>query len=181
MATSLLGSGPSFEEILSRHDLTEASLNKYCTQDIRNKIAVRLDDWEIVGCYLGFPLEKLLSIRRENDTEDMRKVTLLDTWDKREGKGATYLKLARVFYQRQRTDIVDLLCEKLSAMPLEDTPTCGAVDTVSCQAIDLGNLLYNKMNNLVVHFYSVAKLVQVHSSYTVDLVSWAKPSHMGRD
>ena len=141
MATSLLESGsesgPTLEEILSRHNLTEASLDKHCPRDIRNEIAVRLDDWEMVGNYLGFPRDKLRSIRRENDTEDLRKVALLDTWAKREGKGATCLKLARVLHQRQRSDIVDLLCEKLSSRR-EDTPTCGAVDTVSSRAIDLG-------------------------------------------
>ena len=120
MATSSLGSGLTLEEILSRYPLTEASLDKYCSHDIRNEIAVRLDNWEMVGTFLGFPRDKLQSIRRENDTEDMRKVACLDTWSRREGKGATYLKLARVLHVRQRCDLVELLCERFVSTRPED-------------------------------------------------------------
>ena len=129
MATTLLESGPSLEEILSRYQLTETSLDNYCSHDIRNEIAVRLDDWEMIGYGLGFPRDKLRSIRRENDTEDLRKIALLDTWSRREGKGATYLKLARVLHVRQRCDLVELLCARfVSTRPEDGTRLSHTID-----------------------------------------------------
>ena len=105
--------GPSLEEILSRHGLKEKDLERECPRGIRNDIAEKLDDWKMVGCYLDFSLEKLRNIQHENESQDLCKVALLDTWNKREGKEATYLKLVRVLYRRNRRDLVESLCAKL--------------------------------------------------------------------
>ena len=112
MATSC-EAGPSLEEILSRHGLKEADLNRECPRDVRDEVAVKLDNWEMFGRCLEFDMEKLRDIDRENRTQDLCKVALLDTWYKREGKEATYLKLIRVLYRRNRRDLVEFLCEKI--------------------------------------------------------------------
>ena len=50
--------GPSLEEILSRHGLKPTDLDKECPKRVRDEVAVKLGDWEMVGCYLEFTLEK---------------------------------------------------------------------------------------------------------------------------
>ena len=114
--------GPSLEEILSRHGLKPTDLDKECPKRIRDEVAVKLGDWEMVGCYLEFTLEKLRDINRENSSQDLCRIALLDTWGKREGEKATYLKLASVMHLRQRCDLVEFLCAKfkstLSLVPL---------------------------------------------------------------
>ena len=115
--------GPSLEEILSRHGLKPTDLDKECPKRARDEVAVKLGDWEMVGCYLEFTLEKLRDINRENSSQDLCRIALLDTW----GKKATYLKLASVLHRRQRCDLVEFLCAKfkstLSLVPLSGSVT----------------------------------------------------------
>ena len=119
-------SGPSLEEILFRRGLKREDLDKECPGSVRDEVAVKLDDWEVVGRYLEFTLEKLRDINRENASQELCRIALLDTWGKREGKRATYLKLASVLHRRQRCDLVEFLCAKLkSTMSL--VPLSGSV------------------------------------------------------
>ena len=114
--------GPKLEEILSRHGLTETDLERECPRRIRDEIAVMLDDWKMVGRFLGFTLEKLRDIERENNTQALCRIALLDTWAKKEGEGATYFKLASVLHYRQRCDLVEFLCSKLTESTLSLVP-----------------------------------------------------------
>ena len=104
-------SGPSLEKILSRHGLKRDHLECVCPRDVRIRVAVKLKDWKMVGYYFGFKNEELAAIDREYETEDQRKVALLDAWSAREGSGASCLKLADVLHERGRNDILELLCK----------------------------------------------------------------------
>ena len=104
---------PNLDDLISRRGLTRDDLESVCPRDVRHNVAVKLVDWKMVGHCFGFPKEKLKSISRENDTEDLRKVALLDTWNEREGNRASYLKLADVLHQRERNDLVEFLCDRL--------------------------------------------------------------------
>ena len=108
--------GPSLEEILSRHDLKATNLDRECPRDIRRDIAVELGaDWEMIGCYLELSLDELRDIKAGTSSPEMCRVTLLDTWGKREGKGATFLKLAGALHRRKRRDLLSVLCAKLKS------------------------------------------------------------------
>ena len=65
----------------------------------------------MVGHYLTMPSEELKAIERENDTENLRKVAMLDTWHKREGKAASCWKLANALFQHGRRDLIESLCK----------------------------------------------------------------------
>ena len=116
------------KEILSQHGLKETDLDRECPQSVRDEVAVKLDDWEMIGRYLEFTLEKLRDINRENSSQELCRIALLDTWGKREGKRATYLKLADVLHRRQRCDLVEFLCAKLkSTLTLVHVPLSGSI------------------------------------------------------
>ena len=120
MATNAEQRGPSLEEILSQYALKATNLDRKCPREIRNEIAVKLNDWKMIGHFLDFSAEKLTSIGLENETQDLCKVALLDTWSKREGEGASYLKLAVALHRRQRRDLVEFLCkEACGGVPAE--------------------------------------------------------------
>ena len=135
MATGAVDTkSPPLAEILSLHGLEESDLDRECLRQDRIEIAVKLEDWEMVGYFLDFPQEKLKDIDKENQTQELCKVALLEAWGRREGKKATYLSLARVLHCRQRCDLVEDLCERLSrkstVAPVcvssigEGTPSC---------------------------------------------------------
>jgi hypothetical protein len=99
---------------------------------------VKLGDWELIGCDLEFTLEKLRDINRENFSQELCRIALLDTWGKREGKKATYLKLASVLYRQKRCDLVEFLCAKfkstLSLVPLPGSVANWEIPSGSDQA-----------------------------------------------
>ena len=98
--------GPSLEDVLSRHGLEKAMLESQCPRKVRLEIAKQLLDWKMVGHNFEFPSWKIREIERDNDTEELRKVALLEAWKEREGAEATYLKLAGVLHRRNRNDLV---------------------------------------------------------------------------
>ena len=100
---------PSLDELLSRDGLEREDLERKCAARVRVKVAEHLGDWKMVGRYINIDPQKLDDIQVENHTEERRRVALLDAWDKREGEGATYLKLAEAFHHRKRIDLVEML------------------------------------------------------------------------
>ena len=128
---------PNLEEILSRYDLNSTDLDKECPERIRDEVAVKLDDWEMAGRHLEFPMEKLKDIKSENSSQELRRIVLLDTWSKREGKKATYLKLASVLHRRQRCDLVEFLCAEFKSTLIMAPPSRSVADSEMPSESDL--------------------------------------------
>ena len=104
----------SLDGILSRYGLQTKDLERECSQEVKVRIAKRLTDWKTLGRCLNFSKEKLATIDLENETEEQRKIALLEAWSEKEGQSASFLKLADALFRRQRRDLVELLCDLLS-------------------------------------------------------------------
>jgi hypothetical protein len=76
-------------------------------------MAAQLVDWKLAGHHLGFSPLKLHTIQADNDSEDQRRVALLETWAEMEGEKATYLKLAEALFEHGRRDLVEHLCKMI--------------------------------------------------------------------
>ncbi|MCG8622970.1 MAG: hypothetical protein MJE68_13365 [Proteobacteria bacterium] len=71
MAASLEAQGiPTLNEILSCHGLQREDVDIQCPQWIRLEMSVKMNDWKVVGHYLGIPDETLVAIQVDNNTED---------------------------------------------------------------------------------------------------------------
>ena len=165
MAAIASETSPTLEEILSRHGFKEEDLDRECPRDIRDDIAVELGaDWEMIGRCLEFSLDELRDINRENSSQEMCRVSLLDAWHKREGRGATFLKLARAFHRRKRRDIVDLLCTKLkSTLTLVTVPLSGNVNSLEMPSGNDQQLQVQHFQNSLVS--SGSRTEVLHSVY----------------
>ena len=86
---------------------------------------------------MKLPFEKLKDIEYENHTEDQRRVAMLDTWQKREGKAATYMKLASALYQQRRLDLVNSLCRAIAVQSSEPLPASTRVSIGSAAMMDV--------------------------------------------
>jgi hypothetical protein len=103
---------PTLNEILSRHGLQREDVDRECFQGIRYQISVKIDNWKMVGRYLGIPEEKLSDIQNDvnNKCEEERRVVMLHTWHQIKGSQATYLSLMIALHQHYRRDLVEKLC-----------------------------------------------------------------------
>ena len=61
--------GPSLDEIFSRHGLKSEDLDKECPLEVRNEVAVKIADWEMIGHCFYLPSEKISDINRENKSQ----------------------------------------------------------------------------------------------------------------
>jgi GTP-dependent phosphoenolpyruvate carboxykinase len=104
VASGIGHAGPTLNDIISHHNLKEEHLQRVCSQNVRLKIAKKLNDWKMLGVYLKLTEPDLTAIDRDNTTEDQRRVATLNTWHKREGRNATYLRLAGALYERGRRE-----------------------------------------------------------------------------
>jgi hypothetical protein len=114
---SIIGhAGATLDDIISDYNLKQEHLQRVCSQNVRLRIAKELTDWKMLGHYLKLTEADLIAIKRENDTEALRRVAMLNTWHEREGYKATYLKLAGALYEHGRRDLVGLLCCTMKVM-----------------------------------------------------------------
>ena len=88
-----------------KHGLTKEKLQEECSQEIILKLAAELKNLDIVGQHLNIP-----------HTKDQGKVAMLDTWQKKEGRAASYMKLAYALYNSGNQDAVDLLLTERAKM-----------------------------------------------------------------
>ena len=111
-----LNAGNNLEDALSHHGVKKKDLERECSKEVRIRIATKLADWKKLGHYLKLSKEKLYAIDQENETEDQRKIALLDAWDEKERQGASMLVLAEALCRQQRQDLVGLLCDVVTKL-----------------------------------------------------------------
>lgn len=100
------------------HGLEWEGVDGQISKEHRKGLALKLSDWKAVGALLQFTEKEIDAIDSGYSTDDEKRVVLLESWNEREGKQATYLNLARLFVDGQRQDLVDCL-----KMVLRTTPT----------------------------------------------------------
>ena len=110
VALNIRHGSPTLNDIISHYNIEEEQLQRVCSHNVRLNIAQQLSDWKMLGYYLNLTEQNLTAIERENDTESLRRVAMLNKWHEREGRNATYLRLAGALYQHGRSDLVELLC-----------------------------------------------------------------------
>ena len=112
----------SLGEMLDLYSLKKEDLLRECPREIRIGIALKLTDWKVFGNILLIPKETLAAIDAQNQTEEQKKIALLDSWHERASKYATNIKLAEKLYQHNRRDLVTHLCELLKSHMIEPKP-----------------------------------------------------------
>ena len=96
-----------------------------CTPKIRSRIAGEItDEWYFIGRELDVAQKTLKSIRHDSShSPEDKAIAMLDAWADEYGKEATCLKLAEALCQRNKTSVIEKLCEEVTQM------NCAAVST----------------------------------------------------
>ena len=119
--------GPALDAILSRHGLEKKDLDVECPESIRNRIALEVKNWEMMGrTGFGFHDSQVAAIARIYQGEDERKKALLYRWRVQNGKKATNFKLAEALCSGGHVDLVDTLCEALKQKSVGDAHSEGS-------------------------------------------------------
>ena len=91
-----------------RKGLTFEYLKSYqCTESILVRLSKSLDNWEVVGFYLGLTKPEIKAIKVDSNSEEERRIKALNKWKEKNGDDATYYNLIEAFSDSDRVDMVD--------------------------------------------------------------------------
>ena len=111
----------TLEEALLRSGLEKGDLDIECPDEVRNMIALELEDWQICQTLaregFNFPDSRIAAIARLTKQEDKRKIDLLCACMSQCKNSAKYLKLAQALYSANLDCLVDKLCEAREKYP----------------------------------------------------------------
>lgn len=106
---------PAFEETLLHYGLEKGDLNIKCPDEVRNKIAQELEDWNICQTLaregFRFPESRIAAIARCTVDENKRKIDLLHACMRHGKTSSTYLSLAEALYLTTLDGLLGKLCE----------------------------------------------------------------------
>ena len=105
-------SGPSYEEVLKVHGLSESQMKQlFPPKDlkIRGRVAKDLYGWQ--KDYLGLGPGAVSGLKHDVTMDDEgRRKEYLRQWITKHGVKATYELMARGFLDAERADLADLVC-----------------------------------------------------------------------
>ena len=92
-----------------RKGLTIEDLKSHqCTESILVRLSKSLDNWEVVGFYLGLTKPEIKAIKTDSNSEEVRRIKALNKWKEKNGDDATYYNLIEAFSgDNDRVDMVD--------------------------------------------------------------------------
>ena len=125
------------EGVLPRN-LERKDLDIKCPRKIRDRIADNIiDEWYLVGRELDVSDQKLKLIHRDSSLTlpEEKAVAVLDAWAEEHGSRATCLRLAEALYGRQKTRVIEILCDEVTQMKCDATMS-GAGAAVSPKPLD---------------------------------------------
>lgn len=122
---------------LDKKELTIDDLHTLCTQDVLLKLSKLMDNWDTIGFYLTLTKPEIKAVRVDCESEEKRRIMMLNKWSEKQGNDATYFGLIEALEECGRMDIVDeaLDCLKKSKLNclfhcadiiLTHTHSCGA-------------------------------------------------------
>ena len=88
--------------------MTIENLKSYqCTESILVRLSKSLDNWVVVGFYLGLTKPEIKAIKVDSNSEEERRIKALNKWKEKNGDDATYYNLIEAFSDNDRVDMVD--------------------------------------------------------------------------
>ena len=88
--------------------MTIEDLKSYqCTESILVRLSKSLDNWEVVGFYLGLTKPEIKAIKVDSNSEEERRIKAFNKWKEKNGDDATYYNLIEAFSDSDRVDMVD--------------------------------------------------------------------------
>jgi hypothetical protein len=106
----------------SRHRLEET------LEDRRSRVTIAksIRNWKTLAQFLPNIKSDIEGIELDNRSHELQQIALLDKWQKRNGPGATYRKLAECLYEAEAIETLQVLCSELGG-DLHRAPQPGQV------------------------------------------------------
>ena len=111
---------PSLEDLLK--DVPPEKLDEPCRDDHLSELALSVTEWQSIAPNLELSEAEEEDIERDCAKNKTQKIKMLRKWKEKFGKRATYRRLARVFWNLDRVNLVRKLCDILQMEGEGDSP-----------------------------------------------------------
>ena len=87
--------------------ITIEDLKHHECETVFVKLSKNLDNWEVIGFYLGLTPPEIKAIKVNSNNEEVRRIQALHKWREKKGQNATYYNLIEALSECNRVDLID--------------------------------------------------------------------------
>ena len=102
----------TLNDLLQHHGLSEDNLNQEIASDKIHEISTLLtDDWRLLAPKMNITEAVVNEIKRDNDSEELKKIGFLKKWKKKQSIRATYRVLVDVLMSNGNSNDASRVCQ----------------------------------------------------------------------
>ena len=106
-------SGVTLDELLKEVGVSPSQLDKACTSEHLQDIALFLESWRTVAPHLGLSRSEVEEVEREGGAEKEKRQKILDSWQGKFAFKAKYSVLIKALLKIGRADQAEQVCRLL--------------------------------------------------------------------
>ena len=117
--------GITFDDLTKRFKIPDSILEDEVSDDDIREISTFLESWKLVGPHLGLSKGEIEAIDRDGNTEEEKRLLMLQRWKQALVFKATYKELVNALLSVRRADVAVKVCQAVSLANQSPQPTVG--------------------------------------------------------
>uniref|UniRef100_A0A1X7SS23 Death domain-containing protein n=1 Tax=Amphimedon queenslandica TaxID=400682 RepID=A0A1X7SS23_AMPQE len=110
----------TLKDNFDKRGLTVEDLKSHqCTENVLVRLSKNLENWEVVGFWLGLVGPEIRAIRIDSNSEEERRIKALNKWKEKKGDDATYYNLIEALNDYGNVEMIDRALDLLKDFLLE--------------------------------------------------------------
>jgi len=114
--------GVTLDELLEEVGVSPAQLDKACTREHLQDIALFLESWRTVAPHLGLSRIQVEQVERDGTEENEKRLKFLESWKGKFAFKAKYIVLVKALLKISRADQAEQVCRLLVQQPERGIP-----------------------------------------------------------
>ena len=115
-------SGVTLDELLEEVGVSPTQLDKACTREHLQDIALFLESWRTVAPHLGLSKVQMEQVERDGAEENEKRLKFLESWKGKFAFKAKYMVLVEALLKIGRADQAEQVCCLLVQQPKKRIP-----------------------------------------------------------
>ena len=101
--------------LLKRYNLSESDLKIQCEDELFLTLMSKIPSFEAAVPYFGFTPPEIDELQMDNQKVNSRKISMLWKWRSRNGSGATYLAIVKIFLKMGSQELAEIVLKHTGA------------------------------------------------------------------
>ena len=99
--------------LLKRYNLSQSDLEIRCEDDLFLTLMSKIPSFDAAVPYFGFTPPEIDELQMDNQKVNSRKINMLWKWRSRNGSGATYLAIVKIFLKMGSQELAEIVLKHI--------------------------------------------------------------------